>query len=118
MTEEEKAASVEAAQLDTELLIKVKRYKRLRYGDENLGFPREDFKPQCHDCDVSLGQIHHWHCDVEQCPKCGGNSLVVFVRPNISTVETENEKRRGGRKTTRLFPLWRVWSETRQHRRV
>lgn len=25
----------------------------------------------CHDCGAWEGQIHHWGCDMEECPKCG-----------------------------------------------
>jgi hypothetical protein len=34
-----------------------------------------DSPSTCHDCGVSLGQPHHLYCDLEQCPKCGGQLL-------------------------------------------
>ena len=32
-----------------------------------------DHGERCHDCGIlnKKGNIHHWRCDVEQCPKCG-----------------------------------------------
>jgi hypothetical protein len=29
----------------------------------------------CHDCAVTLGQFHHFGCDMEQCPRCEGQLL-------------------------------------------
>jgi hypothetical protein len=29
----------------------------------------------CHDCGVKLGQYHHPGCDMERCPKCGGQLI-------------------------------------------
>ena len=29
----------------------------------------------CHDCNVTKGQFHHPGCDVERCPKCGGQLI-------------------------------------------
>jgi len=26
----------------------------------------------CHDCNAMPGQLHHFGCDCERCPKCGG----------------------------------------------
>jgi len=41
----------------------------IRYGDprERWGSPPD---PQCHDCGVALGELHHWGCDMAQCPNC------------------------------------------------
>lgn len=29
----------------------------------------------CHDCNVAKGQLHHPGCDMERCPKCGGQAI-------------------------------------------
>lgn len=30
---------------------------------------------RCHDCNARLSQIHHIGCDIERCPKCGGQLI-------------------------------------------
>jgi hypothetical protein len=30
---------------------------------------------RCHDCNIKKGGIHHPGCDMERCPKCGGQML-------------------------------------------
>lgn len=40
-------------------------YQRVPYDQE--GF--------CHDCNVATGQLHHPGCDMERCPKCGGQAI-------------------------------------------
>jgi hypothetical protein len=49
-----------------------KEYKRIKYGSlsEDCGSP-----DCCHDCNVKVGGVHHEGCDMERCPKCGGQLL-------------------------------------------
>ena len=35
--------------------------------------PDEDHR--CHDCNVAPGGFHHPGCDMERCPKCGGQLI-------------------------------------------
>ena len=32
-----------------------------------------DVNKRCHDCGIvnKAGNVHHWGCDMERCPKCG-----------------------------------------------
>ena len=30
---------------------------------------------RCHDCNIGLGGYHHPGCDMEECPKCGGQLI-------------------------------------------
>lgn len=49
--------------------IKSKWYKRnTTYFDVN---------ERCHDCGIEnkIGNIHHWGCDMERCPKCNGQLI-------------------------------------------
>jgi hypothetical protein len=32
----------------------------------------------CHDCNAKPGQYHHPGCDVERCPRCGGQMISCF----------------------------------------
>ena len=36
-----------------------------------------DVNERCHDCGIlnKEGNIHHWGCDMERCPKCGGQLI-------------------------------------------
>jgi hypothetical protein len=57
-------------------------HKRIKYGDETwpkkaaLHGEYKDFaRYPCHDCFALRGQYHCEGCDVEECPKCGGQLL-------------------------------------------
>lgn len=45
---------------------------RVAYGAERRGLFAGE---QCHDCFVVRGAIHHFGCDVEECPSCRGQML-------------------------------------------
>ena len=34
-----------------------------------------DVNERCHDCNIVNGQVHHFGCDMERCPKCGGQLI-------------------------------------------
>ena len=40
-----------------------------------IPYAPEDPTRRCHDCGVESGGLHHPGCDMEKCPKCGGQLI-------------------------------------------
>lgn len=72
------AKETESCTLDT-LIIDGQAYKRdTTYYDVN---------ERCHDCGIlnRPGNIHHFGCDIERCPKCGGQLLACGCHDGEAT---------------------------------
>jgi len=55
------------------IIIDSEFYTPIKYGDE--GEDWFDSSIRCHDCNAIEGGYHHPGCDVERCPKCGGQLI-------------------------------------------
>ena len=49
-------------------------YSPVKYGEEEADWGAADGHP-CHDCMCPPGGYHHANCDVERCPRCGGQAF-------------------------------------------
>lgn len=48
--------------------------ERIIWHREELGEGRPE-TTRCHDCNALFGHLHHWGCDAERCPACGGQLI-------------------------------------------
>jgi hypothetical protein len=49
-------------------------YDRIPYG-QGHSVPIDGMPDLCHDCGVEKGGYHHPGCDMETCPRCGGQII-------------------------------------------
>lgn len=59
----------------------------ITYGGENEF--NESYPERCHDCNCRVGHLHHPGCDVERCPKCGGQVISCGCAEEIDDEEDE-----------------------------
>src|SRR5690348_9446001 len=52
-------------------VINSQEYDRVSYGQG----PDDFDHPKCDDCGVARGAVHKLGCDLEPCPRCGGQAI-------------------------------------------
>ena len=57
------------------ILYKGERYKRIKVGAPGDFLEGSDPDSRCGDCGAKTGHFHHWGCDCERCPVCGGQLI-------------------------------------------
>jgi hypothetical protein len=65
-----------------------REYPRVRYGDED----HTDIPDRCHDCGAPHGGFHHPGCDVERCPRCGGQAISCECTPDEDEEKVMNHR--------------------------
>ena len=99
-----------AATDDACYLIGRTEYSRIRYGDETRGggnwhISSRTGQPQpCGDCAVPVGAYHIPGCDVEECPRCHGQSISCDCdEETLRELQQEYRRLRDERPNARLL---------------
>ncbi len=59
----------------TKYLIQGQLYDPILFGDEDSDWVGDGEDPTCGDCGCHVGEQHLDCCDIERCPRCGGQML-------------------------------------------
>jgi hypothetical protein len=87
------------AQDERTVILSGKRYRRIRYGKESfLKNAPVDLKTAfaarpCHDCGAICGEFHLDGCDIECCPRCGGQYFCCSCRTEQNEFEASDQSR-------------------------
>jgi len=84
------------------------RCLKFKVGKKEEIYPRDttyfDWNDRCHDCGIEnrVGNLHHFSCDVERCPKCGGQLIScdcekIAIGVNDRWVEFEEDEEECGK---------------------
>ena len=57
------------------VFIKGRYFNRVKVGAPGDFFEGDPPGTRCGDCGAQVGYFHHWGCDCERCPSCGGQLL-------------------------------------------
>jgi hypothetical protein len=52
-----------------------KQYERVKVGDAGDFYEQGNAEMRCSDCGAKFGYFHHFGCDCEMCPVCGGQVI-------------------------------------------
>lgn len=64
----------------------------------------------CHDCKAMPGELHHYGCDVERCPDCGGQLISCGCDNPPMGRRMAWDGEWPGTKECREFDLWCRWT--------
>jgi hypothetical protein len=77
---------IKASQLIPSYGIGGESFTRVKYGEESSDWGADGHA--CGDCAVEKGQFHVPNCDVEECPKCGGQAISCDCETDVPDLES------------------------------
>jgi hypothetical protein len=66
-------------------------YRSVPYGSEDEDWGAKSGR-NCGDCNCPPGGFHHAGCDVERCPRCGGQAIGCDCEPDDDEDDDEDDE--------------------------